>query len=80
MKRETVSRSEDELLTDHSELVTSHLNEKAANDDLCETGLERDSSASYERRRKMWAEFNRGDWWIALGLYLILSSVAFVVL
>lgn len=80
MKRETVTRTEDEMLTDQSDLITSHLNEEAANDDLCENGLERDSSASYERRRKMWAEFNQGDWWIALGLYLILSSVAFVVL
>lgn len=80
MKRETASRTEDELLTDRSELFTSHLNEKAANDDLCETGLEIDSSASYERRRKMWAEFSQGDCWIALGLYLILSSVAFVIL
>ena len=69
------------MLTDHTELLTGHVNEKAANDDhLSETGLERDSTASYERRRKMWARFNQGDWWIAVGLYLFLCGVAFVAL
>ena len=38
------------------------------------------SAESYERRRLIWTKFKRGDWWIAVGLYLVLSSVAFVVL
>ena len=52
----------------------------AANDGRYETDSERASSACYERRRKMWAEFNQGDSWFAVAVYLILSSVAFVIL
>ena len=38
------------------------------------------SAESYERRSSIWIQFKRGDWWIAVGLYLIFASVAFVVL
>lgn len=49
-------------------------------DDLGETDLHGLSADFYERRRKMWVGLNRADWWIAVGVYLILSSVAFAVL
>ena len=60
--------------------LTSQVGNKVATDDLYETDLERASPAYYERRRKMWTKFNEGDWWIAVAVYLVLSSVALVVL
>ena len=45
-----------------------------------ETELERESAEYYEHRRKFWKKLNAGDWWIAVAVYLLLSSVAFVVL
>lgn len=53
--------------------------DEVANDGLHETDSERASPACYERRRKMWAEFNKGEWWFAVAVYLMLSGVAFVV-
>lgn len=50
------------------------------NGELNEFDLRAISAESYERRRLIWTKFKRGDWWIAVGLYLVLSSVAFVVL
>ena len=44
------------------------------------TDLEGLSAVAYERRRKLWSKFNVGDWWIAVGVYLIFCSIAFVVL
>ena len=38
------------------------------------------SSDFYGRRSKIWSKIRRGDLWIALGLYLLLSGVAFVIL
>ena len=58
----------------------SQIEPGAANDELYETDLERVSAVSYERRREMWTKFDKGDWWIAIGVYLILSGMAFVVL
>ncbi len=73
MKRKKLRRTGNDQLT-------SQVEDEVANDDLCETDLERASPAYYERRRKMWTKFNQGNWWIAVLLYLILCSVAFVVL
>jgi len=51
-------------------------------DDLTSSGLRqlKLSSDFYDRRRKMSERLRKGDWWIALGLYLILAGIAFVVL
>ena len=51
-------------------------------DDFAETAvLTHDASAEYyERRWHDKIKLERGDWWIAIGLYLTLCSVAFVVL
>ena len=59
---------------------TRHVEDWAAKDDPYETDLERLSALHYERRGRMWGKFNRGDWWVAVGVYLILSSVAFVIM
>ncbi len=59
---------------------TSQVEDGAANNDFYETDLERFSAAHYKQRGRIWRKFNRGDWWIAVGVYLILSSVAFVVM
>ena len=80
MKHEKVRRTGSDLLTSHSDLLTGHVEDKAANDDHFETDLEKDSAVYFERRRKIWAKFDQGDWWIAVSVYLIFSSVAFMVL
>ncbi|MCJ7589865.1 MAG: hypothetical protein MUO51_00770 [Woeseiaceae bacterium] len=51
-----------------------------ANDDISDTGFQKASADFYERRTSMWSNFTRGDFWIAIGLYLILAGAAFVVL
>jgi hypothetical protein len=38
------------------------------------------SADSYEQREGWRGVVNRGDWWIALGIYAVLCSIAFVVL
>lgn len=38
------------------------------------------SSAYYERRSRIRMKWHKGDSWIAVGLYLVLVSVAFVIL
>lgn len=60
--------------------LTGQVDDEAANDDVYETDVERASAAYYARSKTMWANFNRGDCWIAVGLYLIMASVAFVAL
>ena len=39
-----------------------------------------DSSEYYERRSKIRFKWQQGDWWIAIGLYMVLVGVAFIVL
>lgn len=46
---------------------------------LDETELEKVSADFYERRKRIWIEFQKGDWLVAVAVYLILASVAFVV-
>jgi hypothetical protein len=38
------------------------------------------SSEYYERRSRIRFKWQQGDWWIAIGLYLVLVGVALVVL
>ena len=73
MKHEKLRRTGNEQLT-------SQVEDEIANDDLYDTDLERDSADFYEWRWKMWTKFNQEDWWIAVAVYLVLSSVAFVIL
>jgi hypothetical protein len=38
------------------------------------------SADYYEQRHKSRIKFSKGDWWIAVGLYLLFVGVAFVIL
>jgi len=69
----------DKLRRTDNALLVSKIDYEAKNDDLYETDLEKASADDYEQRRKIWIRFNRGNWWIAVAAYLLLSSVAFVV-
>lgn len=40
----------------------------------------RDSPVYYEQRSKINKESGRGEWWIAIGVYLIIISIGFVIL
>ena len=72
MKREELRQTGNSLLIDE-------IGFEAGNDDLYETDLERASADDYEQRRRIWARLNKGDWGIAVAVYLFLASVAFVV-
>lgn len=73
MKREELRRT-------GNDQSTRRVEDEAGKIDLYETDVERASTAYYERRRIMWIKFNQGDWWIAVAVYLVFSSIAFVVL
>jgi hypothetical protein len=61
---------------------TSQGDDEAENNNLDETGWHAAGASAehYERCRKSRIRMRQGDWWIAIGLYLVLVSVAFVVL
>jgi hypothetical protein len=43
--------------------------------------LQHEAAADYfERRSRMWIRLGQGDVWIAIGIYLILASIAIAVL
>ncbi len=63
-----------------SQYDTSHVEDELVNDNLDETELEKASADFYARRKRIWIEFQKGDWLVAVAVYLILASVAFVVL
>ena len=63
--------------TANDELV-SQLEDEAVNDNLDEI-MQKASADYYERRWKYRANDHKADWCIAVGLYLILAGVAFVV-
>jgi hypothetical protein len=49
-------------------------------DDTDESTLEKASAALYGRRERILTKITKGDFWIAIGLYLTMASVAFVIL
>ena len=63
-----------------SDQVTSPLEEGSAIDGDYDKAMSKFSANCYERRGRLWARFHQGDLWVAIGLYLIMSGVAFVVL
>ncbi len=73
MKRKKLTRTENDQLT-------SQVEAGAANDDIYDTDLSKFSAEYYERRGRNSIKTHNGDIWIAICLYLILSSVVFVVL
>ncbi|MCP4302869.1 MAG: hypothetical protein GY783_19980 [Gammaproteobacteria bacterium] len=60
--------------------LISQVDDEVADDDSDEIAISKDTADYYERRWISRIKEQRGDFWIAVGLYLILSSVAFVVL
>ena len=34
----------------------------------------------FEQRSKVWVKLSKGDVWIAIGIYLVMASIAFVVI
>jgi hypothetical protein len=73
MKRKKLTR------TAHDRLF-SQVEDEAANDSSHDDALQKACADFYERRTRMWSNFTQGDFWIAIGLYAILASVAFVAL
>jgi len=65
-----------------SDQSTSQVDHDAADENINETDLLlfKASAEHYERRWRNRIKFNRGDWWLAIGVYLMLASVAFVAL
>lgn len=49
-------------------------------DELADIALQKTSAEYYERRWKNRIKEHQSDFWIVLGLYLIISSVAIVIL
>lgn len=72
MKRDKLKRSADQQLIDHPKVGDRR--------ELEDVALSKASAEYYERCWQSRIKDARSDWWIAIGLYLILSSVAFVVL
>ena len=72
----------DELTDSVNDQPVSQVDDEAANDNFKETDLKEFEASSdhYERRSRIRIKLHQGDWWIAVGLYLILIGVAFVVL
>ncbi len=60
--------------------LTSQVEGDVGGDSLAEIALQQASANYYERRWRDRVKDHESDIWIAIGLYLILSSVAFVVL
>ena len=60
--------------------LTSQVDGDVDGDSLAEIALQQASADYYEQRWRNRFKDHKGDFWIAIGLYLILSSVAFVVL
>ena len=72
----------DELREPASNQAASQVEGEAANDRLNDMDMQNyESSADvYERRWRQKIKHDRRDWWIAAAAYLLLASVAFVVL
>jgi hypothetical protein len=51
-----------------------------AGDNLNESALDKASADYYEHRRIHPAKNRQFNWWIAVGLYLLLTSIAFTIL
>jgi len=73
MKRKKLRRTGNEQLASQAE-------DEVESDDLDAIAFQQASADYYRRRSRNRVNDHKGDFWIAIGLYLILSSVAFAVL
>jgi hypothetical protein len=71
MKRDKFRRTVNDQLMGHVE-------DEGVDDNLYDVAMQKASADNYERSWKARVKEQRGDCWIAIGLYLILASVAFV--
>jgi len=60
--------------------LISQVEDKIADDDLHDDALSKSSADYYERSRKSRIKDQQLNFWIAVGLYLVLSSIGFVLL
>jgi len=62
--------------------VESHQVGHVDDEDSGQSGIQefRDSPVYYGQRSKINKEMGRGEWWIAIGVYLIIISIGFVIL
>ena len=65
--------------TDHP---ASHIEDEAASDSRNDNDMAvyESSAEIYERRWRQKKNYDRRDWWIAVAVYTLLASVAFVIL
>jgi hypothetical protein len=70
-----VSRNENSRSTTYDEL--SHATDAATEADTAGLSLKRyeESAKTYGQQARLRANMRKGDWWIAIGLYLILLSL-----
>jgi hypothetical protein len=54
--------------------------DKKSDDELYDDAIDKDTADYYERSRKNKIRFQRLDIWIAVGLYLVSSSIALALL
>jgi hypothetical protein len=59
---------------------TSQADDKKSDDELYDDAIDKDTADYYERSRKNKIEIQRLDIWIAVGLYLVSSSIALALL
>lgn len=66
----------------HRNSVESQQNVRADNDTRKQADLQEFNASPelYERRSRIRFKWQQGDWWIAVGLYLVLVGVALVIL
>lgn len=60
--------------------LSGQVEEGGANNPHDDTDLHKVSADYYERSWRMRIKLYRDDWWIALGVYSLLISIAFAVL
>lgn len=73
MKPKKIARTE----VDRS---TSSTEDGSSGDNSYDRSMQEKSAAYYERTWKQRKKDQKGDFWIAVGLYLITCSIAFVVI
>jgi len=73
MKPKKIARTE----VDRS---TSSIEDGSSGDNSYDRSMQEKSAAYYERTWKQRKKDQKGDFWIAVGLYLITCSIAFVVI
>jgi len=59
---------------------TGQADDQVSDDELYDDAIDKDTADYYERSRKNKIRYQRLDIWIAVGLYLVSSSIALAIL